>query len=215
MADDLGIVETNTEGNIIIGSNVNNNANFTVGIKGFITLIVALIMLAALLLFTFYQVFNLKSEVTTLSSEVNDLKSKNIDSVILSVNEIKESQEGLRNSAMSNYMNHYIGGRLATNDFIVSRAFCTYTNKDGTLVSEIDLTTQPTFELKYSGQGRFSVNDRELKNSLNDVVKEIENAQRKVVESTNQKINKNTIYFSIQNYELATYENGVLKLKGE
>lgn len=216
MSDDLNIIETNTEDNIISGSNTNNNTNSTVGAKAFIALIIALVVLAALLSFSFYQGYKLKGEVIALTSEVNTLKSKNIDSVISSVNEIKESQESLKSSAISNYMNHYIGeSRLVTDDFVVFRAFCNYTVEDCTLVSEIDLSTQPAFGLKYSGQGRFSINDRELKNSLNEAVKKIEDAQKKVVDASNQIITKNTIYFSIQNYELATYENGVLKLKGE
>lgn len=200
MSDDLSILETSTEDNIISGSNTKNNTNFTVGVKVFIALIIALVVLAALLSFSFYQGYRLKGKVIALTSEVNTLKSKNIDSVISSVNEIKESQESLKNSAISNYMNHYIGdSRLVTDDFVVFRAFCNYTIKDGTLVSEIDLTTQPAFGLKYSGQGRFSINDRELKNSLNETVKEIEAAQKKIIDVSNQIITKNTIYFSIQN----------------
>lgn len=222
MSDDLSVIETKTEDSLEGGSKNQNNERAMFGRKTFISFIAAFTVLVVLLSLSLYNSFKLKSEVATLSGnlktvsdEINVLKAKNIDAVIADFNEMKESQADLMDDATSNYMMHLIQGAIVNSDFVVERAVCDYTRKDGSLISIFDLGAQPAFSSKYLGQGRFSVSDRELKSSINDIKDQIEKEQKRIVEESGQKVNKNRILFTIKNYEMATYENGVLKLEGE
>ena len=98
---------------------------------------------------------------------------------------------------------------IVTDELVIQKAHFYRTGKGLT----IDIRPQPSFAKHFKGQGRFNVSDRELKSillTLVDKMKEHLNEGSSLPEFDNL-----TIYISQNNYEVATYENGSLKLKGE
>lgn len=79
----------------------------------------------------------------------------------------------------------------------------------------IDIGTQPAFAIKYDGYGEFSVEDRELKKYLTDLVAQTEKNYNEGKLDSLKPFKDLNVYITTHNYDVATYKNGELKLKGE
>lgn len=105
---------------------------------------------------------------------------------------------------------------VVTNDLIVHKAKFTDSDKDALRVI-VDVSLQPTMLDKYEGNGKFNVSDRELKSMLLSLMEELGRYYNDAA-GDNEELPKwetAKIRLTIQNYNLGTYENGEIKLKGE
>jgi cell division protein FtsL len=150
----------------------------------------------------FNQSKNVQREFSEFQSKVKDLESKiTVNSV---ANEINiNSIAGLQ---MAQELKFY----GVTDNLIVEKAGFSF-NGDAT----IDIYTQPAYTKYYRGQGKFDVNDRELKSELLNIVDKVKAVYDMHRKPTMSEFEKIKLYLTIKNYEIGTYENGQILLKGE
>lgn len=105
---------------------------------------------------------------------------------------------------------------IVTDDLIIHKAVLTNSDKEK-LKGTIDISLQPNMFDKYEGSGKFSVSDRELKSMLLSLMEELGRHYNDVAggDENLPKWETAEIRLTIQNYDLGTYENGEIKLKGE
>lgn len=105
-----------------------------------------------------------------------------------------------------------MSGGVVTDKAVVDKA--TVMTFDGiSFIMSIDITPQPVYYGKFLGQGDFDLTDRELKSML----QEISDASIEFIKSgsLDESIEVSSIYITANNYDVATYENGVITLAGE
>lgn len=164
------------------------------------------------------KVSGVSAEVSTTVTDVNSkvaLVSSKIANVDLT--KVNSSIEDINRSIYLMSMQHRIERGLVTDDFIVAKASVSASPSLKLLSFALDLDTQPGAYSKYKGQGKFTVPDRELKSMLQDVIgklKEYYDGSDQVYKDLPQ-WKDGTVYITIKNYEIGTYKNGELKLKGE
>ncbi|MDQ0878881.1 cell division protein FtsL [Paenibacillus sp. V4I3] len=162
---------------------------------------------------------DMNNKYLELENKISDVSSK-LPTVDLT--KIDSRIESLDRRIYFMNMQHNIEGGLVTEDFIVQHAIISVLpslkdGQSGILHSSIDLDTQPVTSSKYKGQGKFTVPDRELKSMLQDVIDKIQ----KRYDGSDQLFKglpqwkDGTVYLTIKNYEIGTYKNGEIKLKGE
>lgn len=191
--------------------------------KGTLILIAACsLLLLSLISYLFIEAISLRKEVSNLknsnvqfSKQITVLESLKPKDFTNDIQSLKDEQSKLSDDALSNLMNHQLTGRVITDDFVVERAFCTAVTKGNVFIMEIDLGTQPTFSTHYLGQGRFDVPDRDLKNSISEIVNQCIDTVSAICKNSGIDMKKGLITVSIKNYGIASYTDGTLKLNGE
>jgi hypothetical protein len=163
--------------------------------------------------FTYYVYSTGNSELVKTNAEFEATKLKLSD--IEKKNETDLARlDNLENSASLASFQHNVEDGIVTESLVVHKLSL---HSDGNIVSGIiDITTQPTLALKYSGLGKFDVQDRELKGMVTDLVKKTQESYASYFdESKYPKWADGEYTLTIQNYEIGNYAKGVFKLKGE
>lgn len=109
--------------------------------------------------------------------------------------------------------NHNFEG-AATDNFAVDKVVLQYST--GTLKGYLDLSPQPDLFTKYKGDGKFDVPDRELKSMLLANVEQLRDAyNNNFANETVPPWDKGEIFITVKNYDVGTFSNGKITLKGE
>lgn len=104
--------------------------------------------------------------------------------------------------------------KLSQTSFTIDAGLIPLPAPDGVkLEVQVNTTCQPTWNF-HLGQGRFSVSDREVRVAYEEAGNYV---FEKYIQPAFPKVSKNEvkITFFIQGYEVGTWRNGVMKLKGE
>lgn len=207
----------------ILKSSVSDISKLSCRHKTNIALIVVSIFLVIVIASGILVTLKLMNEIETLSTTVTDLNNKlqsydtKIGSYDSKISELEKDKQV--NEIMFNISNMLVGGLGITNklpfycvtdNFVVEKSIV---DMSGNCI--IDIDTQPTYSSKYLGKGDFSVTDRQLRADLLDLIPKIEDTYEGSKLGKMPDFRDITISFSIKNYDIATYENGELKLKGE
>ncbi len=152
------------------------------------------------------------SRITSFEQSVN----QNLNSTTEKVNDFEQTLNLVKSDVDDNFhrsdllrFDEYVSGGVVTNQLIVEKA--QFLSND---IASIDMTSQPRFSLNYEGEGRYELSDRELKAAILALLAEVESQYRDYFYDGDTFYDY-TIYITQQNYSVATYENGELKLTGE
>ncbi|SCW82807.1 hypothetical protein SAMN04487970_10599 [Paenibacillus tianmuensis] len=182
----------------------NKGANWKVPI------IIAYLITASIAATLFYMYINLQTQLSQSAAELNEIKEK-VSSI--DFEKIQKNQKGLQEDNMLAKLQHEIEGGVVTNDFVVQKIKLYFL--DGKMSGTIDLSAQPELTVKYNGQGKFDIQDRELKGMIEDILKEVSKVYADLPLGRFPSWDKTEFKITVKNYEVATYTNSSLKLKGE
>lgn len=162
---------------------------------------------------------SLESKIENDVSQISDLKNK-VDS--LKIDNINTKLSYLDSQSFWSKFQHDIESGIVTDDLTVEKAslnvFPKIKESDKEYIyGTIDVYTQPQYSLKYQGQAKFSVSDRELKNTVKELIDAVGTRYSRSTSFRKDMPQWDTaeITVTIKNYEIGTYKNGTMKLKGE
>jgi hypothetical protein len=138
----------------------------------------------------------------------------------------KEQYDALKDKVDILDLQHQMeNGGVVTDNFVIDKIriynfkWMPEDSKMEELTMRIDLEGQPSMNSKYKGNGLFDLPDRELKiyiTEVLDIVKsQWENHNFFIPVEDQNKFEDGEHAITYRNYEVATYKDGVLKLKGE
>lgn len=169
--------------------------------------LLSILAINILILVSGFYFFNqkIKSNEILLNSKVElinklEISNKDLDARML------EIHFGLTRLATSFIWSESI----VTNEIIAEKI--KFSEKEG----HLEIRPQPPMFLKFKGQGNIDMKDREIKSMLLRLIEQIEpiyNDYFKDIKMPSFK--KYTIKITNMNYEIATYTNGKITLKGE
>ena len=174
------------------------------------TLIYAIIGIIALnIVFVAYTLSALNNIVNQTNSSISNLESKvlSLETKLTSVNlGLVESE----NRIIWLSLNSRVSEGVVTDQLVVQRA----TFEDGIIC--LDIRSQPSFSSHFLGQGRFDLQDRELKAIILTLINETKSYYDNYVQNVDMpSFDKYKVYITQNNYEVATYSSGELLLTGE
>jgi hypothetical protein len=110
-----------------------------------------------------------------------------------------------------------VEGSLVTDEITIERLRTSM--RDGKVNMRMDIGTQPTMALKYKGQGKFDLSDRELKVMVTGLLDQVSQEYGALAKArADVKLpawDSVTVGVTIKNYEIGTLSGGAFKLKGE
>lgn len=191
--------------------------------KGIIITIIIFVILGGIISVGF---FNHASEINIANDKIKELEDKiyileenlsKVDEIEAKVNALEKSYDSIESDAVvAKYTDEINTSSIArleiakllifygvTENFITENAILAF---NGDMV--VDLKTQPNYASKYTGQGKFNIEDREFKDALLD----INNIVKKVYDSnmvpTMNDFDDITIRYTVQNYDIGVFQNG-------
>lgn len=180
-------------------------------------LILSMIGYTLLLALAFY-FFQANQKAVKLINELSEA-NKQLQSDLGQVKGIIGAYEYDRKLNFLNRFAHYVEGGIVTDDLVLDKLDINAESKDG-LYMIIDVDTQPQMRMKYKGDGKFDLPDREVKAKVGDLLnqlKEIYNHSIPNYKGSEQlpAWEKGEYLVTVKNYEIGTFKNGVFKLKDE
>jgi hypothetical protein len=169
----------------------------------------------------------LESKISKLESKFGSVENKLIDIDIRTKPkegevDMKTRIDSLDRDMYFSNMQHNMEHGVITDDFVVEKisifALPAFKEKTkGILTITADLSAQPTLTSHYTGSGGFDLADRDLKAKLSDLVKKIKDGYQGSEEYIKgiPKFDEDIVLLSVKNYEIAKYQEGKIKLKGE
>lgn len=123
------------------------------------------------------------------------------------------------NGILFTSIQHDMESSIVTDDLTISKiSFWDTITKMGTSGTWIDIDVQPDMASSYQGKGKFNLPDRELKGKIDDLMQQAESfyeLRRETYLKESPEWSKLEHKITIKNYEIGTYKDGKLKLKGE
>jgi|GEM_PF-5988375 len=140
--------------------------------------------------------------ISSLTLKVSTLENKLTDTNV--------KMDLYRNIIVYLSLNSKLTEGIVTDQLVVQRA-----NFDDGVVY-LDIRPQPSFSSHFLGQGRFDIPDRELKATILTLINETKSYYENYVSNIDMpSFDEYKIHITQNNYEVATYSGGQLKLIGE
>lgn len=147
------------------------------------------------------------NEKITKSELLIEQKNEEIDKKIESIKSSEEDLAKVKKKLVFLMASFEISNEIVTDQVIIKKANL---HED---VSTIDISPQPIMSYHFKGMGKFDLSDRELKVMLLGIIKRLETWYNQ--QSALGSFSSIKLIITSNNYEVATYENEILKLKGE
>lgn len=165
-----------------------------------------------------FYLFQINQQTTTKITELSEA-NKQLQSNLDQVKSTLSSYEYDRKLNFLNRFAHYVEGGIVTDDLVLDKLDINAESKDG-LYMIVDVETQPKMAMKYKGDGKFDLQDREVKGIVGDLLNQLKDTYNKSVPNYkgSEKLpawEKGEYVVTIKNFEIGTFKNGVFKLKGE
>lgn len=110
--------------------------------------------------------------------------------------------------SLMNSLSLEVSEGVVTDKVIIQKAVF-YQDSEGHVSCIIDIRPQPSYSTYFLGQGRFDLSDRELRAMLEQLIAQLNNFAKDIIEIDG------VVKITQNNYPVAEYKNGKVMLSGE
>lgn len=210
---------TDNENNMLIQSNDVTQQDNKKGSNGknkytifFIVIIVVLIASVSFNIYIFMQNKSLSEKLVLLNDRITLLDAeldRNIKVLHTSIKEIDDLNEYSLIGLIRLQLSQSVDSGIVNDQLVIDKSI--FYDR----VAFIDVDTQPIMSSQYKGNGNFSTDDRELKKTLLNLIEQLKVRYNEYKYGDMINFEDMTINITIKNYDIGTYEKGVLTLTGE